>query len=377
MNIKRYHNLKKIFYQNGGNINKIKEINNFTFVDLKMYEINNNEFKKNFDLSKRTDFKFEVQHETVNDDVIYSIIVNDVIIFSQIKELHEGIYGTVYLMKNNNDEHLVLKVGNNKKDIENLKILKKKNVCSDYYINSFYDKHEKYVIMEYADGTIKDLIKNNKFTIISLAYIFKMIFIMIKCLSDNKLYYTDLKLENILYRYENDNIKIILGDLGSIFKENDVDAISTYPYPYRCHNVDNCGIFKNPNEGDVLWSLGILCFDLFGIEKKYFNYQLIKKMYEQQNLKIPVINVFDTIPNFETTINISDIEGVNLKQNANRKIVKNTYIHIKNYLIEEFVKKYDNEKNKNYHNLIMEIKNLLQMLNYNMDFNEIYNLIFS
>src|SRR6185437_3005026 len=103
------------------------------------------------------------------------------------------------------------------------------------------------------------------------------IIVALKCLYDNGYCYTDIKLENILYRCISENeFKIILGDLGSAVKIGE-HSVATFPRPT---NTD--GQISGAKQEDVVWGTGILMLQLIGIDvvntirfDKNYNLQLL------------------------------------------------------------------------------------------------------
>lgn len=74
------------------------------------------------------------------------------------------------------------------------------------------------------------ILKNNKI-LKNILIIFNDVLSILECLSKEKYYYTDLKPSNILYKCINKKIDLKLGDLGSIFSEDNVnsgDFVTTY-----------------------------------------------------------------------------------------------------------------------------------------------------
>jgi len=128
------------------------------------------------------------------------------------------------------------------------------------------------MIMENAVGTIAELIpviKKNKDILIDILY---AVVIAIKCLFDYGLYYTDIKMGNILYRNTDNGIQIILGDLGGAAKLYE-NSIRTYaPYEYIESN-DNP--YKNKfmvqKKSIISWAIGILILDLLEISHRHLD----------------------------------------------------------------------------------------------------------
>ena len=152
-------------------------------------------------------------------------------IFEYVKDLGIGASGSVrqYRYKEDGKEdgkekYIAVKYFYNPIDLENEKkiieiMMKNKIVCSELIVK--YIPQNDCIIMENAHGTIKDLrgaIRENINILIDILY---AIINTIDCLIKNKLYFSDIKMENILYRSTKTGIQIIIADLGGIiYKEN-------------------------------------------------------------------------------------------------------------------------------------------------------------
>lgn len=227
--------------------------------------------------------------------IIEENIVNETakhIKFEFYKIINQGSYGVVCLYKNSINEAFVIKKGKIDSDINIINYLKKLNICLFSYVNSKYISN--FLIMEYMDGNLRDIVSKTKFNInLSFEQIIDIISILIYdfiCLTQNKLIYTDIKLENILYRCNNDNtFSVILADIGSIINmnlDNKDSALATYPPANRIiksdDNIKN-GIFYNPNEKDVVWGVGIIILDLMKINVFKYKYDKTEKYYQKLN----------------------------------------------------------------------------------------------
>jgi hypothetical protein len=292
---------------------------------------------KKFDVSKISMINFrDIDSRT---KIAEKIIINNNLNFSIEKEISNGAYGAVFLYTTtdltlypNRKLGIAVKYGYTKKSLDDdigiLDYIKKRNICSSSYVNSFNGEYElpiqpslnqninemaiegdeqpknrKYIIMEHMDGTIRDLSVSVSLKLVGNVYkkekeyhflsnfnklikVCKSIAIDLFCFSKYNLYYTDVKSTNILYRCNNsdndenndENIDIVLADIGSIANSNeiyddkgrvDVEGVSSYPPYDRCITPRNLGIFKFPNNKDVVWSFCILILSLCGIEEKY------------------------------------------------------------------------------------------------------------
>lgn len=371
MNIENYYNLKHKFNQKGGEFDLLQNIDKINDEDLQKIKTKCKNVKR-FNLA---DIKPENITVIEEEKQTYKLTINS-IMFTTAMTINNGSNGIVYLMQNTNNEVVALKVGiiknnlnPNKKDIE---IIKKLNeTCNDFYIKSLYDLTENYIIMDYADGTLNELNKIN----IDIAdetkiYILKKVFESIKCLIDNDLYYTDLKLLNVLFMCKDDEIKILLGDLGSI-TENTGNAVSTYPHPNRCHNIIDsnkklvnwCGSFNNPNQYDVLWSYAITCLSFFNINIKIFEFNSIKNAYMTKILSLPTSLIINMLFNKRNEHNITnDLKNINIFNGIKINETNTATDIIFNYIIEY----YFNELNKYYkkNKLMIQFFNFIKKVFY-------------
>lgn len=126
------------------------------------------------------------------------------------------------------------------------------------------------LIMPKMDGTLKQLINSritfhniyDKYWLASaIIYSLNMIFYQ---LIKKGIYYTDIKISNILYQLKDDTTLIIyLGDLGSAYFANDREAIATFPNicRSRCHNF-------TPICYDLVYGLMVILFEIMATGPK-------------------------------------------------------------------------------------------------------------
>ena len=210
-------------------------------------------------------------------------------IYSFAKVLGKGAFGLVVQYYNNElKNYIAVKYGDIAAELKVIEQLKTHaDACSELLIK--YIIHEsihdnviyRCIIMENASGTLADLIpatKQNKKLVIDIVY---AIMIAIKCLYNINLFYTDIKLQNILYYYTNKGIQIILGDLGSIIDGNG-NPVASIPPP---------DIKSTPKEYVktrlITWGIGILILLFIGIPNRYLNNSLsYKNQYVIEQIKI-------------------------------------------------------------------------------------------
>lgn len=187
-----------------------------------------------------------------------------------------GTHGFVSLYKNKHNNVIAVKESKLEKfythkydnlldDIKIINSISKNITCKDICIRSYVintNDANKIIIMEHMDGTLYDLIQKMKYKQMDNINGFKIILLIIKkvlidilLLYEHEYYYTDLKIDNIVYTVnEYDNVTIKLCDYGSIIHTNSNDAISTFPSPkgYK-YNTLNPGIYNNIYINDIIW----------------------------------------------------------------------------------------------------------------------------
>lgn len=126
---------------------------------------------------------------------------------------------------------------------------------------SIVNKKIDWFIMEYFDGSITDL--DRDLSDLEKETILKKITKAVKCLHDKGLYYTDMKTDQILYRFlDDDSLEIRLSDLETHRKGE--DALITYKPPKNSRLVDKDGHFKYGSTDEAVnWGLTILAIQLF------------------------------------------------------------------------------------------------------------------
>ena len=169
------------------------------------------------------------------------------------------------------------------------------NLVNAHVIEPSHDITVPIVVMEYMDNNLKTLIDTflvsvNGIKLLSNVYILlcleisKRILLSLVNLLANNLIYIDLKLQNVLYRcYKDSNIKVVLGDLGSIQNINKrilgIGYGQTYQMPEMVlKNSGEDGMIYNilANESDASmrlvneyfcsWIICLMFLELFGID---------------------------------------------------------------------------------------------------------------
>lgn len=176
-----------------------------------------------------------------NNDIHILLLIDDTYVGKIIKILFNKKWYVIKIFKNKKNFfteyniHKFLEKNNFNTKCPN--ILLKYNFCkfSDYNIidnnNLLNDLYTEYfILMDYYDGDLFSLLENNEH-ITYYNYIKKFLFDTVKCLYKNNFYYLDIKLENFLYKKDvNNNITIVLCDLGGFFWNYDYDISYTPIY---------------------------------------------------------------------------------------------------------------------------------------------------
>ena len=214
-----------------------------------------------------------------------------------IKEIGQGAYGQVYCLKHkkNNQKRAIKLISKSKiiedfkreklqepteedikpyieslyREIENMQIVEGKNKENKYTVK-FYEYFETDIefgiVMELCDDNLFNILSKNALSIPNILYILKQLNTTLKIMISKNLIHRDLKLENILVKYENNEktqFTIKLTDYGASkqllnMKKKFSTKIGTCNYMApEILNGEHYG-----KECD-LWSLGIIIYILF------------------------------------------------------------------------------------------------------------------
>lgn len=237
------------------NINSIscKKYNNIVDMDL-----NNITVEKQISTKK-----FKINY---NDD-------SNKFTLDNITFLSEGSYGEVYkYSKGKYGIAIKTYKYNDDDEINIINMLHKEKIPCEVINSKLLKIQDKYICaMELMSGPLSKikgkLIMNNNIKCI------KKIAEHLKCLNDHKLSYTDLKCANILFKcINNKNIKIVLGDVGSICKTGQEHIATFPPWEYR----NDVGHVKC-NESTMVWCLGVILTELFDLSTTVFYWDDIYK----------------------------------------------------------------------------------------------------
>ena len=194
------------------------------------------------------------------------------------KYISEGTYGKVYLIYNN--KYKIAVKTYKKKDDEEIGIIqylnRKKVPCDTINARVIVEKgliqNNIVSIMDYMSGPLS--LMNRKLLPENIFKVVRDLAIHFDCLNRQKLSYTDIKGDNILFKCKDkEQLKIVLGDLGGICKRGDTH-VSTYP-PYESR-FDR-GIVKC-NEKTMVWGTGIIALELIGYNIGEFSWSVFGEL---------------------------------------------------------------------------------------------------
>ena len=184
------------------------------------------------------------------------------------------------------------------KEVENMKICSNKNEysvkCYDYF------KNEKIlgIIMEYCDNNLKQILKSRKkgFNIEEIYEIMYQLNETFKIMKKNNIVHRDIKLENILVKYDNNNniLNFIckLSDYGISKRLNDFTICKTYtgtvttmaPEILKAEEEE----IKEYSDKCDLWSIGVIIYELYFKKPPYngINASAILKLIKNNGQKL-------------------------------------------------------------------------------------------
>ena len=244
--------------------------------------------------------------------------INDYKLF---KSLGEGSFGEVYLtQKGDNPQKLATKIIDLRKiekpaakylnnEIKIMKILKHQNIIQ--LIDVLKTKNHLYLIMEFCNGgTLSECLKKNEkpFSIEIIQYFMRQIIDGIKYIHSKKIIHRDMKLDNILVNFKNEedkknfnllNAEIKIIDLGLAI-EVGPDGFATTALgsplnmdPIILKKFNKAGGYEKLQKYNAkadIWSIGTICYEMFTRETlfkaKDMNDLFLKS--EKGNFSIPI-----------------------------------------------------------------------------------------
>ena len=219
------------------------------------------------------------------------IVFNDYKLF---KIIGKGSFGEVYLTQKGDNQKLLatkcLDLRELNKDLQKylkneiviMRKLKHQNIIQ--LIEVFHSKNHFYVIMEYCNGgTLSDCLKRygKPFSIEIIQYLMRQIIEGLKYIHSKKIIHRDIKLENILVNFKNEEDKKNLDLLKSEIKIIDFGlAIEVGPDgfasttlgtpanmdPIIVKKFNKAGGFEKLQKYNAkadIWSLGTICYEMF------------------------------------------------------------------------------------------------------------------
>jgi len=191
-------------------------------------------------------------------------IIIDGVIYKHKEDIGTGANGKVVEYTNSSGTSVVIKVGEINDDMAVIRNLEKNKKCEKGVVPYQLVNRDLY-LMDQMDGDLIHFAENilDKINNVSAKYqiifdILQQLAIILKCLIEsNGIYYTDLKLGNVLYKIINEKLVIVLGDIGG-----GLGTVSTYP-PFE-RRKDRGIIESKATEKDITWMMGIILLSLGG-----------------------------------------------------------------------------------------------------------------
>ena len=213
-------------------------------------------FYEDIDLNK---IKVDTKSPSIQLD--YKVNNNKTVKLYNTKILGSGTYGQVLRMSDiSNKYNVALKIFYKENDnelliLENLE--KNKVDCNILACKRLKTKDNEVVVCDLYSNSLVDIL-NPKFnlTFLNKVLIIKQIANDLLCLLDKGFAYTDIKLDNVLYKCLNNNrFKVVLGDIGSICLNKKVEeGITTYPpWEYRTKAAHTMC-----DDKQIVWGVGVL-----------------------------------------------------------------------------------------------------------------------
>ena len=295
----------------GNNCKEIKikssiKCDKYPLIDLSNLKLEKNLFKK----CKEISF----------DDNYFSLTINnEKHHLCKYKFISQGSYGKIYSISDiNNKYNIALKTYFNKNDDE-IKIvkqlIKKKIDCNLINMRLFTTQDGETVgIMNLMNGNLDNF---QKVTISNIKNIIKQLCETFIKLLKYKLVYIDLKAENILYKcYDNNVIKILLGDLGSLCKKNKNGPLTWCPWEFRKTLKTKCV------ESSIVWCLGVVILELLKHNVDIFHWSSIGNKLKETEIKNKIIlsiNKFKkTIPLLPKILDFDPKKRITLQEIINQ-----------------------------------------------------------
>lgn len=168
------------------------------------------------------------------------------------------------------------------------KVQEMDDLCRSFLISGkAISKRDTYwILMEYFDGSLIEL--ERKLTEKERRSILKKIAKAVKCLREKGLYYTDMKLDQVLYRiHDDDSLEVKLADL-EVSREGR-GTLVTYHAPTKSPFVSRDGHFKyGATDEAVNWGIVILILHLWTKDDSTL-YRAFKKYHKEHKKMVSAL----------------------------------------------------------------------------------------
>jgi len=264
--------------------NECKKNKNIEYVNLDKFKLIPDNICSNRPIGEADIFKIS---KGWNETIFFSLDYENTPICKS-KFISKGAYGKVYEYSNNSNIRVAIKSFKYSNDNE-LKIIEKLNklnincnTINARLLNMGNSPNiKKFAIMNIMSGGLNKM--NGKLNIKNIYLIIKQIAEHLKCLNKNKLSYTDLKSDNILFKcIDNKEITTVLGDLGSICNRNSYNMCTWLPWDQKkTRGKPKC------SESTMVWCLGVVLLELLNYSNiNIFSWKYIPDTSESDMIRI-------------------------------------------------------------------------------------------
>ena len=264
--------------------NECKKNKNIEYVNLDKFKLIPDNICSNRPIGEADIFKIS---KGWNETIFFSLDYENTPICKS-KFISKGAYGKVYEYSNNSNIRVAIKSFKYSNDNE-LKIIEKLNklnincnTINARLLNMGNSPNiKKFAIMNIMSGGLNKM--NGKLNIKNIYLIIKQIAEHLKCLNKNKLSYTDLKSDNILFKcIDNKEITTVLGDLGSICNRNSYNMCTWLPWDQKkTRGKPKC------SESTMVWCLGVVLLELLNYSNiNIFSWKYIPDISESDMIRI-------------------------------------------------------------------------------------------
>ena len=286
------------------------------------------------------DFLKEIKDEDY--EKLYEI--NDKIGRGQFGKVFKGINKKSKKMRaikiieiyNNKDNNFIKNINN---ELNNMKICSKDNDNSVKYYEHFHYKDKFVIVMELCDNSLQNILDERKegFTCKQIFNIMSQLNNTFKIMHKNNIIHRDLKLDNILVKYKDNNNNNNDSDINFIVKLTDYGISKQLK---RTINTTSIGtiqtmapeILEGKNKYGYacdLWSIGIIIYQLFFKEYPYKGETqvAIYKQIEELGKKVLKTTKNEKLDNLINSLLIRDPEKrINYEKYFNHPFFKENYI---------------------------------------------------